>query len=65
MKYMTKQHIGISIMIIGVIVEILSLVLDIKYWDCATLIFLIGIVISDLSAHQYLKKYRRKYGDLE
>lgn len=65
MKYMTKQYIGISIMIIGVIVEILSLVLDIKYWDCATLIFLIGIVISDLSAHQYLKKYRRKYGDLE
>ena len=62
---MTKQYIGISIMIIGVIVETLSLVFDIKYWDCATLIFLIGIVISDLSAHQYLKKYRNKYGDLE
>lgn len=65
MRYMTKQYIGITIMVIGVVVEILSLVFDIKYWDCATLIFLIGIVISDLSAHQYLKKYRRKYGELE
>ena len=62
---MTKQYIGITVMVIGVVVEILSLVFDIKYWDCATLIFLIGIVISDLSAHQYLKKYRRKYGELE
>lgn len=52
-------------MCIGVMVEILALITDIKYWDCATLIFLIGVVISDLSAHQYLKKYTSKYGDLE
>ena len=65
MKYKTKQKIGLLIMCIGVMVEILALITDIKYWDCATLIFLIGVVISDLSAHQYLKKYTSKYGDLE
>ena len=52
-------------MILGIIVEILALIFNTEYWDCATLIFLIGLVISDLSAHQYLKKYKRRYGDLE
>lgn len=65
MGYKMKQTIGLIVMFIGVMIEILALLLDIRYWDCATLVFLIGIVISDLSAHQYLKKYRKKYGDID
>lgn len=65
MKYDTKQTIGLSMMIWGVILEIIVLLFDIRYWDFASLIFLIGLVISDLSAHHYLKKYRKRYGDLE
>ena len=65
MKYDTKQAIGLSIMIWGIILEIIVLLFNIRYWDFASLIFLIGLVISDLSAHQYLKKYRKRYGDLE
>lgn len=65
MKYVSKQIIGLSLMILGIIVEILALIFNTEYWDCANLIFLIGLVISDLSAHQYLKKYKRRYGDLE
>lgn len=65
MGYKMKQTIGLIIMFIGVMIEILALLSDIRYWDCATLVFLIGVVISDLSAHQYLKKYRKKYGDID
>lgn len=65
MKYDTKQVIGLSMMIWGIILEIIVLLFNIRYWDFASLIFLIGLVISDLSAHQYLKKYRKRYGDLE
>lgn len=65
MKYDTKQAIGLSMMIWGIILEIIVLLFNIRYWDFASLIFLIGLVISDLSAHQYLKKYRKRYGDLE
>ena len=65
MKYDTKQSIGLNMMILGIILEIIVLLFDIRYWDFASLIFLIGLVISDLSAHQYLKKYRKRYGDLE
>lgn len=65
MKYDSKQVIGLSMMIWGVIIAILALIFNIQYWDLATLIFLIGLVISDLSAHQYLKKYKKRYGDLE
>lgn len=65
MKYDSKQAIGLSMMIWGIILEIIVLLFNIRYWDFASLIFLIGLVISDLSAHQYLKKYRKRYGDLE
>lgn len=65
MRYISKQIIGLSLMILGIIVEILALIFNTEYWNCATLIFLIGLIISDLSAHQYLKKYKRRYGDLE
>lgn len=65
MKYDSKQVIGLSMMIWGVILGIIVLLFNIRYWDFASLIFLIGLVISDLSAHQYLKKYRKRYGDLE
>lgn len=65
MKYDTKQAIGLSMMIWGVILGIIVLLFNIRYWDFASLIFLIGLIISDLSAHQYLKKYRKRYGDLE
>lgn len=65
MKYDTKQSIGLNMMILGIILEIIVLLFDIRYWDFASLIFLIGLIISDLSALQYLKKYRKRYGDLE
>lgn len=65
MKYDSKQVIGLSMMIWGVILGIIVLLFNIRYWDFASLIFLIGLIISDLSAHQYLKKYRKRYGDLE
>lgn len=65
MGYKMKQTIGLIVMFIGVMIETFALLSDIRYWDCATLVFLIGIVISDLSAHQYLKKYRKKYGDID
>lgn len=65
MKYDLKEAVALSMMIWGVIIAILALLFNIQYWDLATLIFLIGLVISDLSAHQYLKKYRKRYGDLE
>lgn len=65
MKYDTKQAIGLNMMILGIILEIIVLIFDIRYWDFASLIFLIGLIISDLSAHHYLKKYRKRYGDLE
>lgn len=65
MGYKMKQTIGLIVMFIGVMIEIFALLSDIRYWDCATLVFLIGIVISDLSAHQYLKKYRKEYGDID
>lgn len=65
MKYDSKQAIGLSMMIWGIILEIIVLLFNIRYWDFASLIFLIGLVISDLSAHQYLKKYKKRYGDLE
>ena len=65
MKYDTKQAIGLSMMIWGIILEIIVLLFKIRYWDFASLIFLIGLIISDLSAHHYLKKYRKRYGDSE
>lgn len=52
-------------MTLGILIEILALLINIEYWNLAILIFLIGIVISYLSARQYLKKFRRRYGDLE
>ena len=65
MKYNVKQKIGLSLMMVGIVIEILALFFNIEYWNLATFVFLIGLVISDLSAHQYLKKYKRRYGDLE
>ena len=52
-------------MILGILVEIFALFFNIEYWNLATLLFLIGLVISDLSAHQYLRKFKKRYGDLE
>ena len=64
-KYKSKQKIGLFLMILGILVEIFALIDNIEYWNLATLLFLIGLVISDLSAHQYLRKFKKRYGDLE
>ena len=52
-------------MILGILIEIFALFFNIEYWNLATLLFLIGLVISDLSAQQYLRKFKKRYGDLE
>lgn len=65
MKYKNTKNITLLIMIIGIAVEVISLMFDIRYFDVGALIFLIGLVTNDVITYQHLKKYIKKFGDID
>lgn len=65
LDYKTKQVIGVSIMLLGILIEIISVFCNYpQYWDAAILIFLLGIMIESINATTELKKYKIRYGEL-
>lgn len=65
MNYRMEKSISLTIMFVGMLIEIIGLFFDIRYFDGGALIFLIGLVINNIIAHRYLIKYINKYGDLD
>ncbi len=65
LKYDEKLLIAVTIMIIGLIINFISLIFNYPdYWDGGSLIFLIGLTLSTIIVQTELKRYKEKYGEL-
>lgn len=65
MKYKTKIKTGLTIMTIGIILGILSFITKPEpLWDIGQLIFLIGLIITNLAYQARIRQYQTRYGDI-
>lgn len=65
MKYKTKIKTGLTIMTIAIILGVISFITNPEpLWNISQLIFLIGLIITNLAYQARIRQYQTKYGDI-
>ena len=65
MKYKTKIKTGLTIMTIAIVLGVISFITKPEpLWDISQLIFVIGLIITNLAYQARIRQYQTKYGDI-
>lgn len=65
MKYKTKIQTGLTIMTIAIILGAVSFITKPEpIWSISQLIFLIGLIITNLAYQAKIRQYQTRYGDI-
>ena len=65
MKYKTKIKTGLTIMTIAIILGVFSFITKPEpIWSISQLIFLIGLIITNLAYQARIRQYQARYGEI-
>ena len=65
MKYKTKIKTGLTIMTIAIILGVISFITKPEpLWSISQLIFVIGLIITNLASQSKIRQYQARYGDI-
>ena len=65
MKYKTKIKTGLTIMTIAIVLGVISFITKPEpLWSISQLIFVIGLIITNLAYQAKIRQYQTKYGDI-